>query len=387
MLCRSLRFGMALFILLGAILLNQFNKVVEQTGTIVGARARFGVTLEAEGRTIGAMYALQGAVEQGDVSGTQALRQAVLVHRKPVVLGGDHDGVVVQAFHRVVGTVMAELHLDGLGTGGQTQQLVTQADAEHRGVGPKEGLDGLDGVVARLGVTGAVGEEDAIRVQRQHLGGRGLGRHYCQAAAAVHQHAQDIALDAKVVGHHVVFQLIGGRGDVPLAELPATLGPAVGFADGHFLGQIHPLQTGEGAGLAQGMGFIELLAGQDATGLGTLLAQDAGQFAGVDVGDANDVVRLEVIGEGLLIAEIGGKYRKVPDDQSLRVDLTGLFIFAVGAGVAYMGVSEGDYLTGIRGIGEDFLIARHRRIENHFTNGTSLGAYRHAFEHSSIFQH
>ncbi|MNF59637.1 hypothetical protein D3C84_412320 [compost metagenome] len=89
----------------------------------------------------------------------------------------------------------------------------------------------------------------------------------------------------------------------------------------------------------------------------------------------------------MLIAEIGGKYRKVPDDQSLRVDLTGLFIFAVGAGVAYMGVSEGDYLTGIRGIGEDFLIARHRRIENHFTNGTSLGAYRHAFEHSSIFQH
>ena len=287
----------------------------------------------------------------------------------------------------MVGTVVAELHLDGLGAGGQTQQLVAQADAEHRGVGGQEGLDGVDGVVARLGVTGAVGEEDAIRVHRQHLGGRGLGRHHGQAAAAVHQHAQDVALHAKVVGHHVVLEVALCRGDVPLAELPATFCPAVGFAHGHFFREIHPLEAGEGAGLFEGMGFIELLAGQDATGLGAFLTQDAGQLAGVDVGDANDVVRLEVIGEGLLIAEIGGKYRKVPDDQSLSMDLTGLFIFAVGAGVAYMGVSESNDLTGIRGICEDFLIARHRRIENHFTNGTSLGAYRHAFEHSSIFQH
>ena len=48
-------------------------------------------------------------------------------------------------------------------------------------------------------------------------------------------------------------------------------------------------------------------------------------------------MRLEVIGEGLLIAEVGGQYRKVPDDEALSMDLTGLFIFAVGAGVAYMG--------------------------------------------------
>ena len=66
----------------------------------------------------------------------------------------------------------------------------------------------------------------------------------------------------------MVFQLIGRRGDVTLAELPAAFSPAVGFAHGHFLGQVHPLQTGEGAGLFEGMGFIELLAGQDATGLG-----------------------------------------------------------------------------------------------------------------------
>ena len=185
----------------------------------------------------------------------------------------------------------------------------------------------------------------------------------------------------------MVLQLVGIRGDVPLAKLPAPFGPVVRLTNRYLFGQIHPLQTGEGAGLFESIGFIDLFPGQNAASLSAFLAQDAGQFTGVDVGDANDVVRLEVFGEGLLIAEIGGKYRKVPDDQSLSMDLTGLFIFAVGAGVAYMGVSEGDYLTGIRGIGKDFLIARHRRIENHFTNGTSLGAYRHAFEHSSIFQH
>ena len=52
----------------------------------------------------------------------------------------------------------------------------------------------------------------------------------------------------------------------------------------------------------------------------------------------------------------------------------GFFVFAVGAGVADVGISEGNNLTGIRRISEDLLISRHRGIENHLTNGTTFCA-------------
>ena len=60
-----------------------------------------------------------------------------------------------------------------------------------------------DRVVAGLGVARAVAQEDAIGRQRQHLGRRRLRRHHGDAAAAAGQHAQDVALDAEVVGHDV----------------------------------------------------------------------------------------------------------------------------------------------------------------------------------------
>ena len=62
---------------------------------------------------------------------------------------------------------------------------------------------GGDRVVAGLGVAGAVAQEDAVGPQRQHLGGRRLRRHHGDAATAAGQHAQDVALDAEVVGHDV----------------------------------------------------------------------------------------------------------------------------------------------------------------------------------------
>jgi hypothetical protein len=38
---------------------------------------------------------------------------------------------------------------------------------------------------------------------RQHVGRRRLGRHHGQLAAALGEHAQDVALDAEIVGDDV----------------------------------------------------------------------------------------------------------------------------------------------------------------------------------------
>ena len=43
------------------------------------------------------------------------------IHRKTVVLAGDHHHTSVQVLHRVVGAVVAMTHFQGLGTGGQSQ--------------------------------------------------------------------------------------------------------------------------------------------------------------------------------------------------------------------------------------------------------------------------
>jgi hypothetical protein len=154
-------------------------------------------------------------------------RQRLLVDRKAVVLAGDADAAAVQVLHRVVGTVVAELHLEGPGPRGQRQDLVPQADAEGRRAAGEQFAHGLDGVVAGLRVTGAVAEEDAVGPELEHLGRRRGGRHHGDAAAAAGQHAQDVALDAEVEGHHMVPGI--GQRAVAAAQRPLGLGPVVGL--------------------------------------------------------------------------------------------------------------------------------------------------------------
>jgi len=78
------------------------------------AGAGFWVTLEAERRRVGARNALQRAIEQRDVGACAGWRARSTVDRKTVVLAGDRYPPAVEVLHRMIGAVMAELHLDGL---------------------------------------------------------------------------------------------------------------------------------------------------------------------------------------------------------------------------------------------------------------------------------
>jgi hypothetical protein len=64
--------------------------------------------------------------------------------------------------HRVVGAVVPELHLDGARAAREPEQLVAEADAEHRDVGLEDLLDRRDRIVAGLGITGTVRQEHAV---------------------------------------------------------------------------------------------------------------------------------------------------------------------------------------------------------------------------------
>lgn len=62
----------------------------------------------------------------------QIVWQGVHIHGKTMVLAGNHHRVIGQGFHRVVGTMVAGAHLHGFRPAGQRQQLMAQADTEHR---------------------------------------------------------------------------------------------------------------------------------------------------------------------------------------------------------------------------------------------------------------
>ena len=256
--------------------------------------------------------------------------------------------------------MVAELHLDGVRTARQRQQLMAEADAEYRDIGFQEGLDGSDGIIARRRVARAVREEDAVRVHLQNIFRRRLCRDDRQAAATVNQHTQDVALGAKIVGHHVERQLaFRFRFRQVAFQRPATLRPAVGFRRGHFFRQVHTVQTREGFRFFQRQRRIKVIPCDDTTVLCALLAQQTRQLTGIDIGNRHNVVALQVRREVFGVAEVAGNQRQVANDQALRMYLRGFFVSRIGADIADMRISKSNDLARIGRISEDFLITGH----------------------------
>ena len=87
---------------------------------------------------------------------------------------------------------------------GQRHDLVAEADAEGRDAALDQLARRGDRVVARLRVARAVGQEDAVGLERQHFGAPASApARTVTLAAALGQHAQDVVLDAVVVGDDV----------------------------------------------------------------------------------------------------------------------------------------------------------------------------------------
>nr|GEU28458.1 hypothetical protein [Tanacetum cinerariifolium] len=379
----SKRFGI-LFLLRS---FHQADEAVKQVSDVSRAGRGFRVALEAERRRIGALETLQRTVEQRHVGHAAVGRQGVRVHGKAVVLGRDQHLFAVQVLHRVVGAVVAELHFQGGRARRQAQDLVAEANAEQRHFFCHQLARGGNRVIARLRVTRTVGQEHAVRVQRQHVGGRRLRRHHGDLAAARGEHAQDVALDAVVERHHVEFLVGGGQLAVALAQRPFGVDEFVRGLHRHDLRQVHAVQARERTGQVQRLRrrrLIALRAHQDGAGLRALFAQDAGQLAGIDTGDGDDVLGLQVVGQRLGGAEIRCQQRQVADDQTGGVDFGGLDVFGIDAVVADVRIRQGDDLAAVGWIGKDLLVTGHGSIENHFPGGVTGSADRKTFEDGSV---
>src|SRR3954462_8908623 len=94
-----------------------------------------------------------------------------------------------------------------------------EADTEYRRFAD-ELANVLDLGLERFGIARAVGEEDTVGLERQHVLGGSQRRHYRHAASNLHQPAKDIVLDSEIVSNHVMpgfrrpWNELGGRARV-----------------------------------------------------------------------------------------------------------------------------------------------------------------------------
>src|SRR5690348_10983460 len=113
----SVRLGMR------AGLLHQGRETVEQVSDVERARARFGVPLETERWPIGQGKALQRTVEQRGMRDAYVRGQRGRVDREAMVLRSDQHSSVIVILDRMIGAVMAKLHLQRLAAQRQAHQL------------------------------------------------------------------------------------------------------------------------------------------------------------------------------------------------------------------------------------------------------------------------
>ena len=346
------------------------NEFVKQIADILRAGAGFGVALEAEHGLVGQLDALQSVVEQGFVGNPCVSGQGVGIDGEAVVLAGDDDFAAVQVLHGVVCAVVAEVHFQGFCTDGEADELVSQADAEDGFAACHQFLYGFDGVGTRLGVAGAVGQEYAVRIERQHLFRAGLGGDDGQAAAALGEHTQDVGFYAEIVSDNV--ERLFGRGNETFAQRPFAFGPFVGFCAGNFFCQIFADHAAE-----RGDEFLRFFnrgvrAGQNRAALCAFFTQQGGQAAGVDVGDGDGFVAHQIVMQAFGGAEVAVQERQVADNQACGINAAAFFIFNVGAGIADVGVGEGNDLFAVGRVGQDFLIAGHGSVEHDFAGSRTF---------------
>ena len=142
---------------------------------------------------------------------------------------------------------MTEFQFVRLAANGQAQQLVAQANAEHRLAADQLANVGHLGD-QRFGIAGAVRQENAVGRQAEHVFGGSERRNHRDAAASVHQAAQNIVLDTEIVCHHVVADLRLPAHPLRWRARFHRCGPFVWFARAHPAGQIEPGHGRDGAG-------------------------------------------------------------------------------------------------------------------------------------------
>ena len=259
---------------------------------------------------------------------------------------------------------------------------MTQANAKDRHLADQL-LHLLVGLHHGIRVTGAVRQKDAVGIHVEHLTRGRIPRHDSKVAAGTDEALQDAALDAAVVGDHVVAGR-SGRGKRKVMR-SGQVGSCklVRCGAAHGLDQVLAHQRGCcGKTLGKLIDVEDL--GRDNAHLGTVVTQVAHQGAGIDALDGDDAVSTQILRHADSRAPVGRRGAHVANDHAAHgrsacgaSGVAGegrLDVGLVDAVVADLRISHGYDLAGIARVGHDFKVALERGVEADFAGRGALGA-------------
>ena len=133
------------------------------------------------------------------------------------------------------------------------------------------------------------------------------------------------------------------------------------------------------------VGRIQVLGG-DGRLLCAMVAQMHGQGAGIDALDGNDAVFLQKLWQALLGCPVAWLVAHVVDDKTTQVQDVSLHDRRIDAVVAYLRIGQRDNLAGVTWIGNNLLVAGHRRVKNNLAEGLSASTTAPPLEGCSVFE-
>ena len=226
-------------------------EINKQRVGIIWSGCGFGVILHREHRLVLETQALDSVVVQIHFGDDRAgFFQFLAGGGKSVVLRRDRDFAGFEVLDRLIAAAVAELQLEGLGAERVGNNLVTQANAEGR-VLLDQLLDRRVGVIDRSRITGAVGQEHAIRIEGLDLVRRCAGGEHVHVKTVVLQFAVDrelgtevqrsdfVALDRRGIAEQI------GTGHSEGLRLQALGVPLISLRGGHFFDEVDAYQTTE----------------------------------------------------------------------------------------------------------------------------------------------
>src|SRR3569623_438973 len=358
----------------------------EQVARVVRTGACLRVVLHAEDRLAGDGDAFIRVIEQVLVRDAHAGRQRALVDDEPVVLRRDLDLAGRLVEHRMIAAVMAEAELQRLRAEREPEDLVAEADAEHRLAARHQFLARRDAVRHRRRIARAVREEEAVRAERERFFRRRRRGDDGDARADVAELAKDVLLHAEVVRDDV--ELDGRDLDRAAVVLgaPRRLVPLVALGAGDARDEIEAVHRGSGAHAGEhGVDLIDMR--RDRAVLRALIAERACQRAGIDAVDAGDLGLIEPRRQRALGAPRCRQRWQLADRETGARDARGLDVLAIDADVPDLGRRHHDDLPAVRWVADDLLIAGDRRVEHDLADRLDLRAEAFAAEHLARGKH
>ena len=351
-----------------------FAEAIEQVERVVRPRRGLGVILHREGVQGRGRHALHRAVVEVHVGDLGAGDGAALPHGEAVVLRGDLDALRAQVLDRVVGAAVPELELEGTHAERLRQQLVPEADAEHRDLA-EQALDRLDGVPHGGRVAGAVTQEHAVRAPLEHLAGARLGGHDGDAEAAPGEVGEHRALDAVVVSDDVQVR----------RRRPGGRRRFVGRLTGDDTRQVEAAHLRQPLGGLAQVARVAALRG-DHGAQRALLADVAGEGARVHAAHGQHAVLGEPVQPRLPRGAVEAVVGELAGDDGPGVRLARLVAVRVGAVVAVHRERVGDELAAVRRVGGDLLVAGHARVEHQLATHRAGPGERLAGEGGAVLE-